>query len=429
MGLNFTNKSINTNKIDSNGILQVSLEISASPEILKKSLEIVLLLDISESTSYKLKDFAKKTISIIEKIAFFNKIGLVTFSDDAKIESNLTENINELKSIIDNISFAGKTNHSKAFKKALQVFDFNSFNKKMIIIITDGKITKGINTESIINLLQNLDIFIYVIGIEGKNGIDKENLINWTNKPYLPYIENESEFKDLKKILEKMTKKPGATNITINDIISADFFITKIFPVSKGVIEKINDRNIKWKIDELGAIEKEEAYLNFLVKYIGNKSNIKNISEHIFYEDSEGNKANFQNPIVEIDCGIDISTEFFYKENEIIANRCSGDYLQYDLGDIYINSTGKILQINLKLKSILPKKRVALAIILTEKDTLGLEHERGRKIMTIPAHNECSFKDININKILFILPDDISVSPIIEKRVFNVKAIANYIDD
>ena len=49
---------------------------------------------------------------------------------------------------------------------------------------------------------------------------------------------------------------------------------------------------------------------------------------------------------------------------------CS-DAVVVDLGDTYLESQGRILQLNTTIKHVCPGKRVALAVILTEVDAHG----------------------------------------------------------
>ena len=52
---------------------------------------------------------------------------------------------------------------------------------------------------------------------------------------------------------------------------------------------------------------------------------------------------------------------------------------------MFLESQGRILQLDLTLKQVCPGKRGALAVILTEVDENGQEHARGMKTVTIPA--------------------------------------------
>ncbi|MDD2218050.1 MAG: hypothetical protein PHW03_04760 [Eubacteriales bacterium] len=82
----------------------------------------------------------------------------------------------------------------------------------------------------------------------------------------------------------------------------------------------------------------------------------------------------------------------------------------FDVGDLYMHSTGCIVNLEVKIKDVHPNKRAALGIILTEIDKDGKEHSRGVKTFTVPAHSEASCCDIVVKNIKFALPDDLNAS-------------------
>ena len=62
------------------------------------------------------------------------------------------------------------------------------------------------------------------------------------------------------------------------------------------------------------------------------------------------------------------------------------DAVVVDMGEVSLESLGRIIQLDVTIKDVCPNKRVALAAILTEVDENGMEYQRGMKAMTIPAH-------------------------------------------
>ncbi|WP_300985995.1 hypothetical protein [Flavonifractor sp. An112] len=106
------------------------------------------------------------------------------------------------------------------------------------------------------------------------------------------------------------------------------------------------------------------------------------------------------------------------------------DSVLVDLGDTYLESQGRIIQMDVTLKNVCPGKRIALAAILSEVDEEGREHQRGMKAMTIPAHNFSTCRDIQVKCIKFVVPEDLSVSggPFCRPRNFKARFIANSID-
>ncbi len=53
------------------------------------------------------------------------------------------------------------------------------------------------------------------------------------------------------------------------------------------------------------------------------------------------------------------------------------DFVSVDLGDIDLQSQGRILEVRATIRNVCPDKRVALAILLSEVDKKGEEYPRG----------------------------------------------------
>lgn len=128
---------------------------------------------------------------------------------------------------------------------------------------------------------------------------------------------------------------------------------------------------------------------------------------------------------------------------EVIADDCPPpipidiggcvDTLNYDAGDVLLNSLGRILQLDVTIKNVCPDKRVALAVFLTELDTNGVEYKRGMKILTVPAQASGACQDVTVRCIKFILPEDLDASEglptsICNNRQFYARVMAQYID-
>ena len=84
------------------------------------------------------------------------------------------------------------------------------------------------------------------------------------------------------------------------------------------------------------------------------------------------------------------------------------------------------------LHGVCPHKRVALAVLLNELDAYGVEHKRGMKTITVPAHTKKGCHDVIVRCIKFVLPEDLDVSghafAICNERKFRVRFFANYVD-
>lgn len=158
----------------------------------------------------------------------------------------------------------------------------------------------------------------------------------------------------------------------------------------------------------------------------------KLVNQAIIYEDTEGNAVTFPAPSVEVNCGIIVNPEPCPAPVDITVESCQ-DSLTADLGNTYMESLGRIVQLDVTVKNVCPGKRVALGIILTETDRNGQEHARGMKAITIPAHNAPSCRDVTVKCVRFVLPEDLNVSggsscSLCSKRNLKVRLIAHNID-
>lgn len=103
------------------------------------------------------------------------------------------------------------------------------------------------------------------------------------------------------------------------------------------------------------------------------------------------------------------------------------DTAQLDAGSITVMHDGRLVCIDVTLKNVCPKKRVALAALLTELDAAGTEQRRGLRCMTVPGHGEDAPTDILVQGIRFVLPEDIAPTSGGSRRL-RVRFTCHYID-
>lgn len=399
MGVVNSNKEINKTTIDCGETFNITLSITATPDIVSNPTDIVLVLDRSGSMAgsplLNLKNGAKKFVEIIDEatdstqdgqIGNGSHIGIVSFSNIATKDTKLITSVEELDMAIDALSAGGLTNHADAFTKATELFDMTSSNAKVIVMFTDGVTTVGGDATPIAELAKSQGIIIYCIGLSGDTGLDVNALNAWSSNPDSAYVAITPDDTQLEELFEELAKnisKPGAT-------------------------------------------------LEFSVKHVGTCTGTVEVNESIEYEDAEGSLVLFENPTIEIDCDEQICLEECPTPIDITISGCN-DTVEYDAGNIYLDSLGRILELNAKIKNVCPNRRVALAVVLTEVDSNNIEHKRGMKTMVIPAHSHLTCRDIKINCIRFVLPEELDVSgcesSICNNRKFKARFITHYIDN
>lgn len=448
MGVTNSNKQIDVNRIDCDGMLKVTLALSASPDISSNPTDIVLVLDRSGSMAgsplANMKAGAKTFIDIIDEatdssqdgnIGSGSRMGIVSFSDTATADTQLITSVATLKNAVDSLTADGSTNHADAFAKATQLFDPLSTNAKVIVLFTDGKTTAGPPPAPVAAAARASGVIIYCIGLIGSDGIDVSVLNDWATDPNASHVAvtpDDADLEELFKDLAANISKTGATNIVIDEVVNSDFAITSMIPPTKGTAMMIDSNTIQWKISELGVSANEGASLEFYIKHIAPDPGQKLVNQSITYSDSEGNVVVFPDPSVTVECGIVVNPEPCPVPVDLTIDGCQ-DSVVIDVGDTYLESLGRILQLDVTIKNVCPGKRVALAVILTEIDPNGDEYQRGMKAITIPAHNSPSCRDILVKCIKFVLPEDLDVSggtpkAICNPRNFKARFIAHNID-
>lgn len=448
MGVSYTNKELSAYKIDCGGSFKVKLSLTAEPDIVSNPTDIVLILDRSGSMAgsplANLKNGAKKFIEIIDEstdgsedgqIGNGSHIGIVSFASTSTQDTQLITSVDELNAAVNALTAGGSTNHEDAFTKALQLFNPASTNDKVMVMFTDGVTTAGGNPNPVATAAKAQGVIIYSIGLSGNGGIDEQALKDWASEPASAYVAitpDDEELEDLFENIAKNISKPGATNIVITDKVSDCFKITSLSTPTKGTASLVNNTTVQWKIDELGVKQSEGAVFEFTVVHVGPCSGTIEVNEDIDYSDDEGNVVEFPSPTIDVDCGLVVIAEGCPEPVEVDIDGCE-DAVEFDAGDLEMNSLGRILQLDVTLKNVCPNKRVALAVIVTEVDAHGIEYKRGLKTMTVPAHNRATCHDVTVKCIKFVLPEDLDVSntegSICNKRNFKARFIAHYIDN
>ncbi|MBQ8145086.1 MAG: VWA domain-containing protein [Butyricicoccus sp.] len=447
MGITNSNKELSTDRIDCGGTFQIRLSLTAEPSIQSNPTDIVLILDRSRSMAgsplANLKSGAKKFIDILDEatdgtqdgqIGGGSRIGIVSFSDTATQDTDLITSVAALKTAVDALTANGLTNHSDAFTKALALFDPASTNAKVMVMFTDGETTAGGDPAAVATLAKSQGVIIYVIGLSGNGGIDEDALRAWASDPASSYVAitpDDAELEDLFEDLGRNIAVPGAEQIVVTDTVSDCFRVTGVSTPTKGTATLQNDTTVLWQIDELGVTQSEGAVLEFTVQHVGPCAGTLEVNESVSYDDATGNVVDFPSPELTVDCGVVIIPEPCPTPVSIPVDGCA-DTIEFDAGTLDLLSLGRIVQLDVTLRSVCPGKRVALAVILSELDEKCNEYPRGLKTLTIPAHTQDSCRDVTVRCIKFVLPEDLDRSTdsgtLCGTRRLRARFLANYID-
>ncbi|HIR83969.1 MAG TPA: VWA domain-containing protein [Candidatus Galloscillospira excrementavium] len=448
MGITNSNKVVSTDRIDCDGTLRVRLALTATPDIVSNPTDIALVLDRSGSMAgdplAAMKLGAKTFIDIIAEatggapsgeIGSGSRIGIVSFAATATADTALITSVDALKDAVDALSAGGNTNHADAFSTAAGLFEPASTNAKVIVMFTDGNTTAGAPPAPVAAAARAQGIIIYCIGLVGSDGVDVSALNEWATDPDATHVAVTPDAADLEELFAQLAQnisKAGATNIVIHETLNPDFVITSIQSPSKGTATMLTPTSLRWNIDELGVTGSESATLDFFIRHTAQTPGTKKVNSAITYSDTEGNVVTFPDPEVTVECGVVVHPEPCPQPVDLSVDGCS-DAVLVDLGDTYLESLGRIIQMDVTVKNVCPGRRVALAAILTEVDQNGEEHQRGMKAFTLPAHYGPSCRDVLVKCIRFVVPEDLDVSgsdprALCNQRNFKARFIAHNID-
>lgn len=444
MGITSSSYALLPKSIACNGEVEAIFSLAAAPNILTNPNDIVLVLDCSGSMQGEpfaaMKAGVNTFLDILDEstdnsqdgqIGSGSRVGIVRFAQNASEASPLQTSVANLKQTVADLTISGGTNHTDAFTLASQMLECCGTNQKVIVMFTDGQSTVGGSAVPITTAAKAAGVLIYCIVLEGMNGSDVPNASLWVSSPVSAFLSIAPDAAALEAIFANLAAnitKPGATNLQLEGNLHADFQLTEVYPPSKGTAQLLDAHTFRWNMDALGSTNTEGATLRVRMRHIGQNGGNKEPIQQLTYTDTEGNIAVFAASSIEVDCPEEIIIDPCPPAHLLEADACE-DFIEYDLGEIDLHHTGRILECSLMLRDICPNRRTALALILKEIDRSGKTIQRGFLTFTVPAHHAKGCRNIRVKSIRFVLPDDeMSACSLCEKRRFSLQVLANGVD-
>lgn len=441
MGIYEVDRMINVEQIDSDGSAKVTLSLSASPDMTQDGIEVAMVFNLEDTISEEVVDsikletkkWSEKLLGGIEET---NKIALF-YGDKSDIqttqwitsEEQFVEKIEQMK--IKNIAY-----EMEIATKMTELFA-HSEQTQFLFLFIDKQTMFHSSVTKILEVANELHMRVYCILLMNEEECmeceqKQQVILSRTNASYKVINANREEIERVFFHFICNMNKKGASNIEIEEVIPADFKILNVQNPDKGAVSMLNASSLQWKIEELGVTKSEKATLEFTIQHTKTSTGIKKISHSTQYRDREGNQVQFPEVALNITRGIVTYPEECPRSVNVSIHGCQ-DSVIFDVGDVNLESLGRILQLNVNLKNICPNRRIALAVILSEVDQYGREHQRGMKVMTIPAHHASSCRDVLVKCIKFVLPEDLDTGHcsdrgLCNRRNFKVRVLANPID-
>lgn len=443
MGITNVSTTLSKEQIDRNGSVQVTLSLDAAPNLTAN--DIVLVLDHSARLEgAPLENMKQGALNFVNQLSqtapsIQNKIGLVSFSSLASALVPLGGTRDALEKAITGLTAQGESNHADAFTKALKLFNPNNKRNKIIVLFTNLDATFGASATPLAQSAKKSGITIYCLGLGNLESPNIDTITGWASIPASTHVLTTPNPETLQSYFVKIADNllhAGAANVEITGILNPDFILTRIQEPLTGTALMPSPKELLWTIDTLAENAEETAVLQFLVQYIGQSSGKQKLFNTLTYTDAEQKPVTIAAPEILVTPQETTTTPTITLPEpcptpiSVTVDSCT-DSMLFDLGDVSLSSLGRILQFDVTIPNVCPQRRVALAIILTENDEMGVPQPRGMKTVTIPAQDGTSCNDIVVRCIKFVVPEEANaegVTTLCQPRDFQVQLIAHYID-
>jgi len=259
--------------------------------------DFILVLDTSSSmVDDRIRILKKNSLNLVESILedSNNRVGLITFSTESTILSQLSDDESSIVSSIENINVSGDTNYYKALVSVDEVLKQNTSDRNVVVLfLTDGY--PNVNTPNEIaqyRYLKNKYQNVTFTGVQYEMG--DVVLLPLKNITESQYIADKDTLHNV--LFEAIKSHLNYDNFILNDFVDTRYF--EVLETTKTIGEvNIENNKITWDIDDLQSgdlnrqnlmidIKLKDEYLNLGDIYPTNentlvKSKIGNLSEDV----------------------------------------------------------------------------------------------------------------------------------------------------
>ncbi|MBU2634084.1 MAG: VWA domain-containing protein [Nanoarchaeota archaeon] len=208
--------------------------------------DVVLAIDASQSmladdfVPNRLEAAKEAALLFVDSVPGEMSIGVVSFSGASLIESEVTNDLNKVRSSIENITAQGigGTDLGQAMISSSNLL-VSEKRPKVIILLTDGRSNVGIGPAEAVNYLNKDQIMVYTIGmgtLEGGEFIEESDIVSILDEEMLMDIANatdavyyragdEESLKEAFKDIAFSNKKKLSKNISFLLMIIAFVFL------------------------------------------------------------------------------------------------------------------------------------------------------------------------------------------------------------
>ena len=357
-----------------------------------------------------------------------SRMGLISYADCARMEVPLEACMEPVKEALRHLKAGGNTNHQAAIQLAGEMLTGCRAKRKILILFTDGKSNCGC-PEAAAAQLREQGVEIFCIGL----GMEACSLKNIASQPWKEHICMAEHTCALETAFLKTAEKIMGSSLKakLREQVEDDFEITGILPPKVGSVRRLDKKTVLWTLETGAEACHERICLQLEVRHMGCRRGSFPINRCLTYEERDHHCLKFPNPCIRIEEPDCRPEECCRRGCCIVAEPCR-DAAVCCCGETKLTGLGRIVEVNAVIRDVCPGKRIGAAIILTEVDLQGKEHNLGMKTYEIPAQKGENCRDVTLNCIQFVVPESTRVwdpcAGICSPRCFRARIIANYLD-
>lgn len=131
----------------------------------EKPFTVILLIDVSPSTQYKIDEIQDAAISFVNQLRRDDRVAIISFDEHLHLLSPPTSNKNVLRNAIQQLQFGEGTSLYEAVEAVVNQYLKRIEGRKAVVLFTDGVDTtsRRASYQSTLNDVQELDALFYTI--------------------------------------------------------------------------------------------------------------------------------------------------------------------------------------------------------------------------------------------------------------------------
>ena len=375
-----------------------------------------------------------------------SRMALVRLGELVKISTPLSAEVCALKREM--LADCGTVDLDRSLLEARKLLEASTAQRKYLILYLDTALPVDSTAPAALEALKEAGVEVFAVGF----GLGFEAARTLVSAPVSGHLSGTLDVsggypvKDSFDRLTLLLSGGGGADLRLTETIGPDFRLLPNASATVGTVSSPSPSTLLWAVGDLGLTQTETQTLTFEVEYLGTTGGTREVSATTDCTTNLGESVVL--PVLTVStepCGGDdpggggepSTGGTFVPEPcpEPFTFRIQGceDAVRVEVPAVDLSSLGRLVQMDVTLRSLCPDKRVAVTALLTEVDAQGTEHSRGVKHILIPPRSGTACSDVTLRCLRFSVPEALDVSggspvSLCDPRTFRARVIANYVD-